>query len=121
VLEDLTDYVVPSIPFKRLRPHFTRSKRGYSEAALVRFKSGATRRVVRQRGGPVRHVELAAALCAAALEIRERTIGRDEWREWLRGRRPNPDPKDRPVFDRCSIELCTLPDLDEEQEAVVAA
>jgi hypothetical protein len=68
VLQDLTkDYVVPSIPFKRLLPYFKRPKRGYSETALVKFKNGPARRVMRQKGGPVRQVELTPELCAVAV------------------------------------------------------
>jgi Sigma-70 region 2 len=117
VLRDTTQTNVVSFAefFARIRPRFKKFKRGYSETALVRFKSGTTRAVVRQRGGPVRRVEPTPEVCAAALDSRAFVAARDQWREWLRGKRPKPDPKDRPVFDRCSIELCTLPDPDEEQ------
>jgi hypothetical protein len=97
----------------RWQPRFKKFKRGYCETALIRFKNGTMRTEVRQRGGPVRQVELTLEVCAAALETMERTIRRDKWREWLRGKRSKPDLKDKPVFDRCPIERCTLPD--EEQ------
>jgi Sigma-70 region 2 len=99
----------------RWHPRFKKFKRGYSETSQVRFKSGAVRAVVHQRGGPVRQIELTAEICAAALDSRALAATRDEWRGWLRGKRPNPDSKNRPVFDRCPIERCTLPDEDQTE------
>jgi hypothetical protein len=111
VLGDQTNVVSFAKFYAQSRPRFKKYKRGYSETARIRFKNGTVRTVVRQRGGPVRQIALTPEVCAAALEAMERTIRRDKWREWLRGKRSN--QKDKPVFDQCPIERCMLPD--EEQ------
>jgi hypothetical protein len=118
VLPDLTQEPTNVVTFAQFSAHwhrrFKKFKRGYSETAAVKFKNGNTYKIVRQRGGPGRRVELTPEVCAAALDSSASVARRDEWKEWLRGKRSKPDINDRPVFDQAPIMRAERVDPDEE-------